>query len=282
MKEKTVKTVRLVYEVIFGIYTAVVAALLIWQTVDLYRTGKASASGVIYSRQIVGERLMRLSPALWIWVALVIVGFGLGIAFATKQRVSKPDMRYSLYCLKKRVSVRNPESMSASVQVVRREETVLRILWLIVGAVGLAGTIYGIVYLCMPSHFPKTDVTHEMLAMAKNILPWVTWTFLLACGVGIYERFSARKQLPEVKKLVAASKSGDAVAVPASNVAGRVRTKAATNKFLRFLYAYRVWIARAVVGCVAIAFVIAGAFNGGARDVLIKAINICTECIGLG
>ncbi len=28
--------------------------------------------------------------------------------------------------------------------------------------------------------------------------------------------------------------------------------------------------------------IIAGAANGGLRDVLIKAINICTECIGLG
>lgn len=33
---------------------------------------------------------------------------------------------------------------------------------------------------------------------------------------------------------------------------------------------------------VAAALIIAGALNGGLRDVLVKAINICTECIGLG
>ncbi len=33
------------------------------------------------------------------------------------------------------------------------------------------------------------------------------------------------------------------------------------------------------LGCV---FIVLGVMNGGARDVLIKAINICTECIGLG
>ena len=32
----------------------------------------------------------------------------------------------------------------------------------------------------------------------------------------------------------------------------------------------------------AAALIIFGIINGGARDVLIKAINICTECIGLG
>ncbi len=32
----------------------------------------------------------------------------------------------------------------------------------------------------------------------------------------------------------------------------------------------------------AAALVVLGAMNGGARDVLVKAVNICTECIGLG
>ena len=40
--------------------------------------------------------------------------------------------------------------------------------------------------------------------------------------------------------------------------------------------------ARIVVGVTAVVFIIVGALNGGANDVLIKAINICTECIGLG
>lgn len=33
---------------------------------------------------------------------------------------------------------------------------------------------------------------------------------------------------------------------------------------------------------VALLLIAVGAANGGARDVLVKAINICTECIGLG
>lgn len=39
---------------------------------------------------------------------------------------------------------------------------------------------------------------------------------------------------------------------------------------------------RIAVGSLAIAFIIVGVTNGGANDVLTKAIAICTECIGLG
>ena len=39
---------------------------------------------------------------------------------------------------------------------------------------------------------------------------------------------------------------------------------------------------RAVLVVVAAALIIAGILNGSALDVLVKAIHICTECIGLG
>ena len=39
---------------------------------------------------------------------------------------------------------------------------------------------------------------------------------------------------------------------------------------------------RLVILVVAVAFIVLGVMNGGGRDVLVKAVNICTECIGLG
>ena len=32
----------------------------------------------------------------------------------------------------------------------------------------------------------------------------------------------------------------------------------------------------------ALGMIVAGALNGSLRDVLYKAVNICTECVGLG
>ncbi len=39
---------------------------------------------------------------------------------------------------------------------------------------------------------------------------------------------------------------------------------------------------RALLLALALVFILAGVWNGSMRDVLIKAINICSECIGLG
>ena len=43
-----------------------------------------------------------------------------------------------------------------------------------------------------------------------------------------------------------------------------------------------IWAARVVICALAILFIVLGINNGGMRDVLQKAIRICTECIGLG
>ena len=44
----------------------------------------------------------------------------------------------------------------------------------------------------------------------------------------------------------------------------------------------RIRILRIILLIAAVCLLAAGVFNGSARDVLGKAVNICTECIGLG
>lgn len=55
-----------------------------------------------------------------------------------------------------------------------------------------------------------------------------------------------------------------------------------TPRPVRYTDGPRQGAARLVLGALALLFIILGVMDGGARDVLIKAINICTECIGLG
>ena len=55
-----------------------------------------------------------------------------------------------------------------------------------------------------------------------------------------------------------------------------------TPRPVRYTDTPRQGATRLVLAALALLFIILGVMNGGARDVLVKAINICTECIGLG
>ncbi len=39
---------------------------------------------------------------------------------------------------------------------------------------------------------------------------------------------------------------------------------------------------KAILVCLAAVLILFGFFTGGTADVLTKAVNICTECVGLG
>jgi len=60
-------------------------------------------------------------------------------------------------------------------------------------------------------------------------------------------------------------------------VTGKIRPCPPREQMGKSLGAVRITIL-----CLGVLFIILGVMNGGSRDVLVKAINICTECIGLG
>ncbi len=280
MQEKTCKTVRLCYGIALSLMTAVTGALFIWQTLDIYLSGGSRP----FTREIVLERLNRIAPAFWIWVVMVAVGFIIWEVFAVSyKRTPLKDDCYALRRLKKRVPEKVGESGLASLKAVKRGELINLIVKLCAAALCLAGVAYGIAYLATASNFPKTDVNGEMLNMAAHLAPCVFAALLILCGVTLYLSISAKKQLPHVKQLIASAKSDEKNGVEAVYVTGNTavadlygRWKALSN------HKYFILGVRIAIAVFAVTFIILGIVNGNMRAILIKAINICTECIGLG
>ena len=66
-------------------------------------------------------------------------------------------------------------------------------------------------------------------------------------------------------------------------LAGRDRQTKPAGAFAAIIASpYALLAARLAVLAAAIVLIVLGVLNGGMADVLGKAINICTECIGLG
>ncbi len=270
MKEKTCKSVRLSYGIIFGVFTAVVGALFIWQVLSLYFSGTAAGySGDVFTRERVVNALSKIALFFWLWIAGIVVGFVLWEVFPVKEKARKicPDLQ--LARLDKRMPVAAPEGLEAEFSQVAQSKKVIFALKCAAWALFALACVYGLVYLCIPSNFPNKNVTHEILNMVKHVFPCVFAGLLVICGAAVYEKFAVKAVLPAVQKLTKGQK-------PQSK-----------NNLLQTVSAVfeNKWVIlgiRIAVAVIAVAFIIWGALNGNARAVFIKAINICTECIGLG
>lgn len=283
--QKNGKYVRLIYGILLGVMTVILGALLIGFTFKIYNGGSDGLS--VFSREKVGKQLMRLLPAIVIWIVMVAAGFVLWEVFPEPKRKLKPDTRYTLYRLKKRMPRTVEGDLQNSLNAVKHEEKILKILWLAAGVLCLGAAIYTIVYLATPSNFPSVEnLSVPVYDMVKHVMPCVAAAFAVCLGVAVYEGISAKRQLKEVTALTRGVKE----AQPKPNkIRVWLEMKSESSKFFAFLLKtfdfnvkHRILILRVIVGCLGVSFVIAGIFNGSMREVFTKAIAICTECIGLG
>lgn len=287
IREKTSKSVRLVTGILLGAMTVILGALFIWQTLSIYLAGDG------YSREGVAAALGRISPAIWIWLVMAVAAFVLWEVFPAPKKRFKQDKLYTLYRLKKRMPNEVGGEIQDSMKAVKHEELILLILRIIAAVVCLGAAIYAIVYLAIDANFPPVeDKTKYVAQMAQSVLPVAVAALLFLCGVEVYAGISAKKQLPEVKKITAVEKCEEKkskITLFSNNFRSKIAAKADSSKFYRaflkvfdFIHKYKIWILRGALGCVFLAFFIVGILNGGMYELLQKAIKICKECIGLG
>ena len=163
-----------------------------------------------------------------------------------------------------------PDGMEAEFSQIAQLKKVIFALKCAAWALFGIACVYSLVYLCIPSNFPNENVTHEILNMVKHIFPCVFAGLLVICGAAVYEKYTVKSILPTVQKITKGQKP---------QVREKTKLQAALAVFDNKWVILGIRIALAVI---AVAFIIWGALNGSALTVFIKAINICSECIGLG
>ena len=264
---------RQIYGWVFTAFTFVVGALFIWQVLDIYIGGKAEGLSSPFTYAVVSERISKiLAVPFWLWIGAIVAGFILWEVFPVKERLAPiTDSRYVLKRLEKRIPVEVGEELKPSLEFVNKEKKTLKIIHgCLLGLVAVY-VIYVIIYMCIPANFPNVNKTVEMLNLLKNVFSVGVVVYAAGCAYVIVYGYSAKRQLPHVKKLTENVKEPRPVQPNLFN-------KIVTHKY--FLLGVRI-----AVACFGVAFVIAGcAVNDFAsvKEVFNKAIRICTECIGLG
>lgn len=246
---------------VVAIATLLVLALLAWQCMDIYLDGNAAenldANGVhltsVYRMDDVSARLSRFAVPLALYVLLLVVGGLLHLIWApaaSARRGLTPENRLRL--MKARISETPPAAKGEE-----RYRSKVRVVCL---CLILLYAIPCLVYLLNGAYFTDWDLEAVMGSMMIHVVPWVAAAFLCAMVGSILCGRSVQREIAALKN-----------AETAPNVPKQAEKGSRSFNMLRIaLYA------------LAAVFIVLGVMNGGLRDVLVKAINICTECIGLG
>ncbi len=259
MNEKRLRTLHRAYGIGLSILMCVLGIYFIASCIDIYLSGNSP-----FTRERVADHLIELLPIIILAIVGIIGGAVLSL-FPTKEGKLKGEInhRVTLSRLYPRVDwVNCPEDILLSVE---KERSLRKRLSIICACICGACLITSLIYFFNVNNFPGEDITSEVAYSMLFLLPCTALALgsMLACS--IFCNISLARQVQITKKALEVSKNKE----KAPSVAFKENSK-------------RLMITRIVIVSIAVIFIITGACLGGAQSVLSKAINICTECIGMG
>ncbi len=247
---------------LLGVWTLLVGALFIVQVWRIFLVDGA------FTAQNVSAKFWEIAAFFFVWVLCICaVGVLEWIYPQAEQVRAVVNRRLTLRKLKARL----PENERGRYALTARFAA-----WCVflLAAGVCAAMVAG--YLLSPFYKQAASTgffaEHGEAERLVRSLPYLFGAFALAVGVAYFEEYQLEKELSLIKTQIAENaKKG--VVVRGVAMANK-KDKAASGKTLL--------LARCIVGGVALVCIVSGICNGGMADVLGKAVNICTQCIGLG
>ena len=249
-----------VYLILQTVLCVLLVVLLSASAIGIYRDGMARRAenprAAVYSREIAADRFAPIAPLAFIAVGMLIAGLVVGVRDENGEKPVK-DSELARDLAVARVARPSPAMTG--------ERAVQRRLSLAGWGVFAACMVPVAIYLVNPDHFPLDDLEGMFYALIRVFLPWVI------VGIGALAVTSAMREKHVLLETEAAreqmkQEKAEGVQPPTADPP-KPRNHGAI---------------RAILIVAALAFIVLGAFNQSARDVLYKAITICTECVGLG
>ena len=275
-----------------------IAILLASSAVRIFIDGSAyQAAGHpsewIYTREKAAAALMPILPLFLLSFAMTVYGLVKGIE---DEKADKPvqdvERARDLVCAR----VAQPSEEMA-------KERGLQKKLLLGGWIGFAVCMIPILlYITNGAHFALTDaegLDHSIVSMVAFVVPWTV--IGLACLVvttvlqgksmqreadaatALMKEAAAAKAAEAAKAGAESAKTAEAPSADAESAKAPSASKAAAPLYNTSPEtARRRILIRRVLLVAAVIFVVLGVQNGSMKDVLVKAIRICTECVGLG
>ncbi len=217
-----------------------------------------------YSAEIVEETFGYIAVPVYISLAMIVGGFVYEFISPLKKKKEKPERDYYHQLLKLRVK-KDLTDCDKAIRSDIKKEIVTRRTLSVIRAVLV--TVCAVVFLCfalVPSNYHQSEINESMIFMMTVLAPCLLVSGAFSVFVAISGKKSMKKEIELLKKIP--DKKGGEVS---ENNCSKVKSAVILA----------VKIAVIILGIAALVY---GAVSGGFADVMTKAVNICTECIGLG
>ena len=257
MKKETIKRIRLVYGILLGVISVAAGICLMAACLGIYRSGGEQ----IYTVQKVAAHFAPISGVVYLWLAFIIGGFILDFILPRDNKKLKPGKNYAAI-LDRLMEKRDLEQGAPDLQQAIRKETQRRKTHAVISILLLViCSLIFLVYGANPANFHQSEINSSMVSAMWVLLPCLAVPFGYAVFSAYFTKASLQREIELVKQIPVGEKKQEASAARSFN---------------------GIVIARCVLVCLGIALLVYGFFAGGTADVLTKAVNICTECVGLG
>lgn len=252
MTEKTAKTVRSVYGAVLSAAAIVAGICLIVACLGIYRSGGEQ----IYTAEKVANAFHGIALPVYLFLALAAGAILLEAILPPRPKAKnaqQPEFLRDRLLNKADMTYCGPQLRSA-IDAQRKKRKLVTAIGF--GILGVCAAVF-LAYALNGSHFDQKDVNGSMIRAMWVFFPCLAVPF----GYAVFTAYFCKKSIMAECELL-------------KTVPKAASENAPAKKPL-------LWLRWALLG-VAVAIFVYGLLAGGTVDVLTKAVNICTECVGLG
>lgn len=257
MSNEKKKMIHFIYSILLSAVTVVAAICLIVSCVNIYNSGDDP-----YSREIVAEYFSRIAIPVYLCLVLVIGGIVLDLAMPVEKKKATAGKQTAMQLQRLHAKIDLTQCDSELSAAVYKEQKKRKLHYTISLVLLVIGVICFLPYGLNGNNFHQSDITDSMIKAVTLLAASLILPFGYAIFASYYGKASMEKELALLKQVKTFRETTDTVVIANKN-----------NQLL---------IIRCVILVVGALLLLYGLFTGGVADVLTKAINICTECIGLG
>lgn len=259
MKKENIVRIHRIYGILLSISIVLAGICLIAGSLTIYFTGEH-----IYTREIVAETFSNIAIPIYICLALTIISFIWELVLPSKQQSVKPTKDYAQILdrlLTKKDLIKCDGMLLDFIRkerISRKFHTITRTILLIISSIVFLS------YALNGNNFHQSEINKSMIHAMWVLVPCVIVSFGYAIFTVYHNNKSLQREIELIKQVPAAENKKDDTETSVSGSAKR-------DNILRY-----------ALLLISIVILVYGFVSGGTVDVLTKAINICTECIGLG